>query len=307
MEAMEYSYKITVFTPTYNRAYILDALYRSLRRQTFRDFEWIVLDDGSTDDTGRLVRSWAETETGFPIRYERRPNGGKCRAVNRGLDLARGELFFVMDSDDYLTDDALERAARWADTVADDPAFAGVAGNRGTTETETPNTPLGAPYRDVSPLARYPGYSDIHIDGERAGVWFTAVHRRYRYPEFDGETFLTPAVVWNRMARDGLKVRVFDEIIWVCRYRADGLTAQGSMRFIQNPRGHGLWLREMAEAMGWPRRRVRRMWYTYCCDHMSCEPAYRLTARRCAEYIGAPYAFTLAVAALRRLKGGKPA
>ena len=96
---MSFQYKITLFTPTYNRAYILDKLYRSVQRQTFRDFEWLIIDDGSSDNTEALVRGWMDDGNDFPIRYEKVPNGGKCRAINRGLDLAQGELFFIMDSD----------------------------------------------------------------------------------------------------------------------------------------------------------------------------------------------------------------
>ena len=75
---MDFKYKITLFTPTYNRAYVLETLYRSIQRQTFRDFEWIVVDDGSTDNTEDLVNSWVEEENFFPIRYYKQANGGKC-------------------------------------------------------------------------------------------------------------------------------------------------------------------------------------------------------------------------------------
>ena len=76
---MAFKYKITLFTPTYNRAYILDTLYRSVQRQTFRDFEWIIMDDGSTDDTEELVKRWINYCNDFPISYYKVPNGGKFR------------------------------------------------------------------------------------------------------------------------------------------------------------------------------------------------------------------------------------
>ena len=82
---MEFSYSVTVFTPTYNRAYILGQLYRSLQRQTCTDFEWLIVDDGSADDTKSLVAAWQEEQNPFPIRYVYQENGGKCRAINRGL------------------------------------------------------------------------------------------------------------------------------------------------------------------------------------------------------------------------------
>ena len=110
---MEFSYPVTVFTPTYNRAYILGDLYHSLQRQTCMDFEWLIVDDGSADDTKALVASWQGEENPFPIRYVYQENGGKCRAINRGLKEADGRLFFTVDSDDYLTDDAIEKVIRW--------------------------------------------------------------------------------------------------------------------------------------------------------------------------------------------------
>ena len=110
---MDFTYKITVFNPTYNRAYIIETLYRSLQRQTYRDFEWLVVDDGSADNTKELFETWQQEDNFFPIRYVKQENGGKCRAINHGLELADGELFFTVDSDDYLTDDALEKVAAW--------------------------------------------------------------------------------------------------------------------------------------------------------------------------------------------------
>ena len=298
---MDFQYKITLFTPTYNRAYILDRLYRSVQRQTFRDFEWLIIDDGSTDNTEELVRGWMAEENDFPIRFEKQPNGGKCRAINRGLDLARGELFFIMDSDDYLTDNALERVVYWESTIHDKPMFMGVVGNRGTSEDYSPNRPLGAPYKDCNVFVRYPEYTKDVVDGEHAGVWYTELHRKYKYPEFPGENFLTPCVTWNRMANDGYKVRIFDEIIWVCNYLDDGLTRQGSLRFFKNPQGDGLCLREKAEFLHYPLKEKMKMWYTFYCDHTFCDEPYRLTKKQCAEYIGAPLPFVYFSAMVHKL------
>ena len=90
--------KLTIFTPTYNRDYILGQLYQSLIRQTCHDFEWLIVDDGSADDTEALVRGWLEAKNPFPIRYHRQENGGKHRAINKGLGLAEGALFIKTES-----------------------------------------------------------------------------------------------------------------------------------------------------------------------------------------------------------------
>lgn len=285
---MEYKYKITVFTPTFNRGYILETLYRSIQRQTFKNFEWLIIDDGSTDNTEQIVSVWQKENNFFPIRYYKKENGGKCRAINLGLDLAEGELFFIMDSDDYLTDNALERVVYWESTIADKPMFMGVVGNCGQSSSYSPNRPLGAPYRDCNAFVRYPEYTDDYVDGEHAGVWYTDIHRKYKYPEFEGENFMTPSVTWNRMAHDGYKLRIFDEIIWIYNYLEDGLTMQGNMRFIKNPAGAGLWLREKASFLNYSIMDKIKMWYTFYCDHSYCDEKYRLTKKQCAEYIGAP-------------------
>lgn len=295
--------RITVFTPTYNRAYIIENLYRSLQRQTFRDFEWLIVDDGSTDHTEEVVEAWQRENNDFPIRYYKKENGGKCRAINYGIDRAEGELFFNVDSDDYLTDDALEKVASWVDTLPKDGSFCGVVGNLGTAPDVTPNTPLNAPYRDATLLERYADYAKHPIDGERAPVFFTEIQKKYKYPEFEGEKFVTPAVTWNRMAHDGYKVRVFDDIIWVYEYQPDGLTANVGRNFIKNPRGAGLWQREKAQFIGDPLRKKMMMWYTFYCDHTACDEAYRLSAKQCATYIGAPLPFMWGVSAIRYLKG----
>lgn len=275
---MEAQYRITVFTPTYNRAYILENLYRSLQRQSFRDFEWLVVDDGSGDDTDRLVAGWMAEENPFPIRYVRQENGGKCRAINHGLKLAQGELFFTVDSDDYLTDDALEKVDRWERELPKDGNFCGFAGNLGTAPDTTPNTPLPGEYYDGNAFDRY-GI----VDGERAMVFYTAVHRQYLYPEFPGEKFMTEGVAWNRMAQDGYKLRFFNDIIWIYEFKADGLTKAGYDLFLNNPQGTGLFFREKADFLHYSFPARVGMWYGFLCDAMD-----RCTDRQIAQYIGMP-------------------
>ena len=226
--------KITVLTPTYNRAYIIENLYRSLQRQSFRDFEWVIVDDGSSDNTEELVNGW-KNENDFPIIYFKQPNGGKCSAINTGLDLAKGELFFTVDSDDYLTDDALEKVAKWESQLGDKTEFCGFAGNLGISESETPNTIFEGEYFEGTALDRYG-----KIDGERAIVFYTEIHKKYKYPVFQTEKFMTEAVVYNRMAHDGYKMRFYNDIIWIYEYKEDGLTKAGNKLFINNPYGYGL-------------------------------------------------------------------
>lgn len=288
---MSYKYKITIFTPTYNRAYILGQLYRSIQKQTFRDFEWLIVDDGSTDNTEYLVNEWQKDANDFPIRYYKKDNGGKYRAINYALELAQGELFFTMDSDDYLSENALRRIAYWENTINNKHDYAGVAGNCGTSLYDSPNTPLGKEYKDTTALARYSDNPKEVIDGERAFAWYTDIHRKYLYPEFEGEKFMTEAVTWNRMARDGYKIRFFDEIIWIYEYRNDGLTFNSNDNFLLNPRGYALWQKEKAEFMHKPFRDKTKMWYNFFCEHTYCDEKYKLTKRQISEYMGFPLIF----------------
>lgn len=283
--------RITVFTPTYNRAYILENLYRSLQRQTFRDFEWILIDDGSSDNTEALVGSWMEEGNDFPIRYHKVPNGGKCRAINMGLDLAEGELFFTVDSDDYLTDDALEKVHQWEKTLPPEEKYCGFAGNLGTAPDVTPNHRFAGESFDGTALDRYGT-----VDGERAMVFYTAIHRQYRYPAFANENFITEAVTWNRMARDGYKMRFFNDIIWVFAYKEDGLTKAGNRIFLKNPHGYGLFLKEKAEFLGWSRRKILRMWYSFTCDLSGL-----YSSRQIAGFIGAPRFLIAAINTVHKL------
>lgn len=188
--------KITVFTPSFNRAYIIQCLYESLQRQTFKDFEWLVVDDGSTDGTDVLFEKWMNDESTFSIRYYWKENGGKCCAINYGLELAQGELFFTVDSDDYLTTDALEKIAHWESQLPKTQKYCGLAGNLGTAVDRTPNTLFANGYYDGTALDRYGP-----VDGERAMVFYTHIHRKYLYPLFSGERFMTEAGGRNRMGK----------------------------------------------------------------------------------------------------------
>ena len=275
---MMFPYKITVFTPTYNRAYILETLYRSLQRQTFHNFEWLVVDDGSSDGTEALFDAWSKENNPFSVRYVKQENGGKCRAINHGLKLAQGELFFTVDSDDYLTDDALAKVNRWERELPKDQKFCGIVANGGQSPDRTSNTRFEGEYLDGNAFDMYG-----RIDGERALIFYTEIHRNYLYPEFPGEKFMTEAVTWNRMAYDGYRIRYYDDIIWIWEYRSDGLTNAGYQLFLDNPRGTALFFREKAVFFHYPLTTKLGMWYGFVCDAMD-----RCTDEQIAQYIDMP-------------------
>src|ERR1700761_6029199 len=125
----DFKYAFTVFTPTYNRATLLPRVYECLEKQTFRDFEWLVVDDGSTDNTAEVVKEM-QSKASFPVRYVAKPNGGKPTAVNRGAKEAEGFLFAILDSDDWFLPESLERFWHHWQSIPTDrqPKFCGVTG-----------------------------------------------------------------------------------------------------------------------------------------------------------------------------------
>ncbi len=215
----------TVFTPAYNRAYIIGKLYESLCTQTLRDFEWLVVDDGSTDNTSQLIAEFSR-QNKITIRYIRQENGGKHRAINRGVKEARGELFFIVDSDDHLTNTALERLAFHYGKVKGNPSFCGVSGLRKFPDGRKIGGEENWKILDCTCLEfRY----KFKARGDIAEAYKTSVLKEFPFPEFPGERFCAESLVWNRIAQK-FKLRYFYEKIYVCEYLPDGLSAS-SVRF----------------------------------------------------------------------------
>lgn len=232
----------TVFTPTFNRAATLGRVYESLCAQTFLDFEWLIVDDGSTDETYDLVAGW-QAEAGFPIRYFRQPNGGKHRAFNRGVREAHGELFLTLDSDDTCVADALARLKFHWDSI---PA--------GARETFSAVTVLCADAegrvvgdrfpRDVFDANSISLQHKYLIRGEKWGFHRTTVLRKFPFPEFDGERFIPESVVWNRIAQH-YRTRYVNEALRTYEIGSDSLSRRSVRIRTENPQGTDLYYREL--------------------------------------------------------------
>jgi len=212
---------ITIFTPTYNRAYIIDKLYESLCSQSCKDFEWLIVDDGSSDETELLIDSFVK-ENRIVIRYIKQKNSGKHIAINRGLELARGELFFIVDSDDHLSFDAVEKLIYYYQQIALDDSFVGVSGVRVTFEGVRIGGMFNYETLDCSSLDLRLKYN---IGGDMAEAFKTAILKQYPFPVFEKERFCPEALIWNRLSMN-YKIRFTKEKIYKCEYRADGLTAK---------------------------------------------------------------------------------
>ena len=242
-----YGYPITVFTPSYNRAYILENAYRSLTRQTMPDFEWLIIDDGSTDNTEELVRKFID-EQKIRIRYYKKSNGGKHTAVNMGVEKAEGKLFLILDSDDYLKDTALERVLFWENTIKNENQFGGVSGLK-VFENGVPIGQKWLPETDyVDALAFEKDRKKYGLLGDKAEAYYTDVLRKFcPLPVYEGERDVEIGVLWNRVANAGYKVRWFREGIYVCEYLEDGLSANSVQLHLKNFKGFTCWKKELID------------------------------------------------------------
>lgn len=240
-----YKYRITIITATYNRAYIIEKLYKSLQRQTYKNFEWIVIDDGSSDNTEELINQWSKNQNGFTIKYKKKENGGKHRAINEGIKSAKGELIFIMDSDDYLMFDALEKINSYENNIVNKKNIGGLVFNKSTSPNKTNNRLFGNEfdYNYLKIKNSYQKHNKLIIE-EKLFVFYTEILRKFPFPEFAGEKFLTEAIIDNRIAHEGFIFKSYDDILWVYEYLNDGLSNHVNERFIQNPRGYFLWVKE---------------------------------------------------------------
>ena len=230
---------ITVLTLTYNRATLLPRLYESLKAQTFEKFEWLILDDGSTDNTREIVESW---EAPFPVRYVHQPNGGQKVAWNRGLDLVRTDYVATLESDDLYLPNALEMLIDGWKGLGD--GFVSVNGRTIDPDGNLVGTPFTGPIDTDSFTLLY----RHRIHGDTVSLARTDIVRRYPfpYPEVRGGS---EATAFNRVARR-YKIRFLDEPVAVKEYQLEGLTARSRAERMADPRP---WLLYYWEAFTFPR------------------------------------------------------
>ena len=230
---------ITIFTPVYNRKDTLLRLYESLKRQTVKEFQWIVVDDGSTDGTKELMADFTREEA-VDIIYEYQENSGKMRAVNRGVQLAQGEYFFIVDSDDYITDNSIELIMREAENLPKN------LGGMIFRKIDTASGKItGKPYPeyriDSSPIEIV---YKLGIDGDKAEVFRTDILKKNPFKEFKGEKFIPEATVWVKIGEE-YKMRYIDEGIYFFEYLEDGYTRNFNTLMKKNPKGFEFYYKEM--------------------------------------------------------------
>ena len=189
----------TVFTPTFNRAHTLHRVFTSLCAQTFTDFEWLVVDDGSEDNTEALIMRWKQ-EAPFPVRYKKQSNSGKHIAINQGVVLAKGELFIIADSDDEFLPDALQIFYdEWMRIEPHDRKnFTGVTGLCINSDNQIIGDKFPKDVFDSTPADTYYYHG---IVGEKWGFHRASVLAEFPFPENTITSFYPEGLVWNRIGR----------------------------------------------------------------------------------------------------------
>ena len=228
---MQYIYPLTILTPAYNREKYMPVLFESLKNQTTQDFQWLIIDDGSTDDTEKVVNGFKGQS--FQLEYHKKKNGGKHTALNYAHPYIKGEMVCIVDSDDWLLSQAVEKIIEGGKKYFSLKNVKLLTFLKGKSVEESINTSF--PEQTV-----ISNHIDFRINGHRGGdcceVIATDVLKEFPFPEHDGERFLGEGYLWNNA---GFKydTAYIPEIIYICEYLEGGLTKSGRKVRLSSPRG----------------------------------------------------------------------
>lgn len=223
---------LTVFTPTFNRAHTLPRTYESLKAQDCFCFEWLIVDDGSSDGTGKLVESWIGENPPFPIRYIYKKNGGMHTAYNTAYANITTELNVCIDSDDCLAAGAAGKIARAWETMRE-RGYAGMMG----LDADMQGNIIGKPFPEGLTETTHGGYYQNGGAGDKKLVFRTDIMKQYPpYPEFAGENYVGISCKFV-MIDQQYKLGVLDEVLCNVEYQADGSTHTMFRQYVKNPKG----------------------------------------------------------------------
>ena len=235
--------RITVFTPTYNRAYCLHKCYESLKRQTCKDFDWLIIDDGSTDGTGALVKTWLSEPHDFEIRYVYKENGGMHTGYNKAYELIAAELSINVDSDDYLTDTAIEEILQFWDSNKREDIGGIYALDcyengkiTGTAFPEDLKEFKGWGHKIV--FYEVDGQKKKYVNhGDKKFIGVTKVINQYPpIPVFEGEKYHSLYFKQHLIERD-YSILIFNKPVCVVEYLEDGSSRNMYSQYVKNPKG----------------------------------------------------------------------
>ncbi len=235
---------VTVFTPTYNRAYILPKCYESLNRQTCKDFEWLIVDDGSTDDTKELVAKWQLCDSGYPIRYIYKQNGGLHTGYNAAIANMDTELSVCIDSDDSMPEDAIERILDEWQKVK----YSGVGGLIGLDMDQKGNL-IGKPLPEqdsinAAVLLCVPGMGD-----KKYVVRNDLLHTVAPIPVFEKEKNFNPHYLIIKLSKQ-YRFHPVNQCFCLVEYQPDGMTANIWKQYVNSPRSFAELRRAIMEVPG---------------------------------------------------------
>lgn len=222
---------LTVFTPTYNRAYCLDQLYNSLVKQTNQDFEWLIVDDGSSDTTNSIVQLWID-ENKIDIKYIYQENQGMHGAHNTAYNNITTDFNVCIDSDDYMPLDAVAIILKHTEHL--DVQFAGIVG----LDADKKGTIIGTTIPKHLVECTLNGlYENYGVTGDKKLVYRTDVVKKYpKYPIFKGENFVPLGYLYNLIDKDYL-LKPINEVLVIVEYQEDGSTKNILRQYRKNPKG----------------------------------------------------------------------
>lgn len=227
---------ITIFTPAYNRAHTLKRLYESIVSQPMNEkVEWLVIDDGSTDNTEQLISAF-QTENRINIRYYKVPNGGKPRAINRACQLAESEWMFIVDSDDYLAPNILQILIKETIIEAENTKCSGIGVMRSYPNGKMFANPIFEKFAYGTNLER----AKLGLDYDCNEVYRISVLSQYPFKVWPGEIFVPEATVLNEMALDGFKIKWINQVGVISEYQEDGMTVNSWRLMKNNPMGYAM-------------------------------------------------------------------
>ena len=228
--------KLTVFTPAYNRAHTLPRTYRSLLGQSCKDFIWLIVDDGSTDGTAALVKSWMRQDNGFEIQYIYKENGCMHTAHNTAYENIHTELNVCIDSDDCMGENAVALILEKWESVKE-RGYAGLIG----LDADFDGKVIGAGFPANLQETTLSGYYAAGGSGDKKLVYRTDVIKRYPpYPTFAGEKYVALAYKYTLIDQD-FKLAVLDRVLCNVEYQADGSSRNMLRQYLKNPKGFAFW------------------------------------------------------------------
>ncbi|MEZ9132805.1 glycosyltransferase family 2 protein [Vibrio breoganii] len=221
--------KITIFTPTYNRRDLLERLYNSLNIQNILNFEWVIVDDGSSDDTELFIET-IKSEAKFDIIYIKQVNSGKHIAINKGFEVANGYWFMIVDSDDYLLPDCVDNYTRYLDRHENDNKIATVVFLRSTPDLTT----IGECFPDENKPKNLIQRNEMNIHGDKCEVIKLSKLENLRFPQFNNETFMAESYLWLSLGKK-YDAAFYNIKGYICDYQDGGLTSRSVANRYRNP------------------------------------------------------------------------